>query len=84
MDLATYLGDLVAKIRSSHVVRRMELTRLQAMENKIARLELQLNVGKNWEPDFKKKQRALFEAREALAVLQAEEAAEAASQSTSE
>ena len=48
------------------------------MENKIARLELQLNVGKNWEPDFKKKQRDLLEAREALAVLQAEEAAKAA------
>lgn len=66
------------KIYGSHFVRRVELGRLQAMENKIARLELQLNVGKNWEPDFKKKQRDLLEAREALAVLQAEEAAKAA------
>ena len=69
---------MLAKILGSHYVRRVELGRLQAMENKIARLEVQLNVGKNWEPDFKKKQRDLLEAREQLAILQAEEAAKAA------
>ena len=57
------------------MVRNVDIGALQAMENKIARLEVALEMGKNWEPDFKKKQRELIDAKQELAVLQAEEAA---------
>ena len=58
------------------MVRDVDIGALQAMENKIARLEVALEMGKSWEPDFAKKQRELVDARAELVVMQqAEEAA---------
>ena len=52
------------------MVRDVDIGALQAMENKIARLEVALEMGKSWEPDFAKKQRELVDARAELAVMQ--------------
>jgi len=70
------VGGLILKISTTHMVRDVDIGALQAMENKIARLEVALEMGKSWEPDFAKKQRELVDARAELVVMQqAEEVA---------
>ena len=64
------------------MVRNVDIGQLQAMENKIARLEVALEMGKNWEPDFQKKQRELVDAKQELVVLQAEEEARLEAEAT--